>query len=150
MKQERFTDILGLGVFALFALCLLLTVLSGAKVYRSVLESTEITSEKRIRTQYIATKVQQNSDASVEEFDGGQALVLRETVDGQCYVTYIYCHGGWIRELFCREGAAFTRADGEKVIAGETLSLSAEDGLITVETDGDVLYLGAGRRRASP
>ena len=150
MKQERFTDLLGLGVFGLFTLCLLLTVLSGAKVYHSILESTEETSEKRIRTQYIATKVQQNPETSVEEFDGGQALALREWVDGQCYVTYIYCHEGWLRELFCREGALLTRADGEKVMEGEILSLSLEEGLLKVETDGETLYLSAGKRRAVP
>lgn len=150
MKRERFTDVLGLLVFTLFALCLLLTVLSGAKVYRKILQNTENSSENRIRTQYLAQKVQQGRDVSVENFDGGQALVLREEVDGQCYVTYIYCHEGWIRELFCREGAGLTRADGERVIEGGSLSLSLEEGLLTVDADGEVLYLLTERKGAAP
>ena len=114
MKQEKAISLLGLLMFALFSLCLLLTVLTGATAYRKTLENTEIAFDKRTKMQYLSTKLRQEQQASLEDFDGCEALAFRETIDGECYVTYVYCHEGWLRELLCLEGAALSPADGER------------------------------------
>lgn len=140
MKHEKSTWLLSLLVFTLFALCLLLTVLTGAKAYRQTVELTESASDRRTKLQYLSAKIQQSPEISPEDFGGCQALALRETVDEECYVTYIYCCEGWLMELFCPEGAALSPADGERIIPAESLDLSASDGLLTIGIDGEKLY----------
>ena len=141
MKHEKTTSLLSLLVFVLFALCLLLTVLTGARAYRKTVELTEATSDRRTKLQYLSTKVQQGREISLEDFGGCQALVLRETIDEERYVTYIYCHDGWLRELFCAEGANLLPEDGEKVLPAQELELSMASGLLTVQIDGELLHL---------
>lgn len=127
-------------IFGLFALCLLLTVLTGARVYRQTVEKSEISSAERTKLHYLTTKIHHSRDISPEDFGGCQALALRETIDGEAYVTYIYCHEGWLRELFCTEGAALTPEDGEKVTPAEQMEVSVVNGLLTLQIDGETLY----------
>lgn len=148
MKHEKTTSLLGLPVFALFALCLLLTVLTGAKAYRQTVEITEDTSDRRTKLQYLSTKVRQGQDISLEDFGGCEALALREEIDGECYVTYVYCHGGWLRELFCADGASLSPEDGETVIRADSLTFLLEDDLITLQLDGETLYLSLHQKKA--
>lgn len=68
------------------------------------------------------------------------ALAFREQIDGECYVTYIYCHEGWLTELFCQEGAGLSPADGERVLEAEAFEASLSGGLLTVRIDGEELY----------
>lgn len=140
MKQEKSTSLLGFLVFTLFSLCLLLTVLNGAAAYRKTLENTEDAFDKRTKTQYLSTKLRQELGISLEDFGGCEALAFRENLDGECYVTYVYCHEGWLRELFCLEGAGLSPADGEPVLEAEEMTASMESGLLTMKIDGEILH----------
>ena len=140
MKKRSMLSALCLTVAAIFALCLLLTVLTGAKVYRQTVEDTEKAFAARTKTQYLSTKLRQGQEISLEPFGGATALAIREELDGECYVTYVYCHEGWLKELFCAEGALLAPADGERVLEAEALEAAMEDGLLTVRLDGECLY----------
>ena len=96
---------------------------------------------------------------SLTDLEGVPALALGR--DGE-YVTYIYCHDGWLRELmtqfdgksprelaksvmeesekrelylWCEEPPA--PQDGRELIPARGLGLSLEDGLLTVRIDGE-------------
>lgn len=142
-RSSKITDLLALVVFAVFAVCVLVVLLTGAKVYQNLVRSGGESYAARTAVQYIATRVRQAENVCVEDFDGCDALVLREEIDGECYVTRVYCHEGHIRELFSPEDAALSPEDGEPVLEAESLSFSLEDGLLTVQTDSRrlVLYL---------
>ena len=149
MKHEKTTSLLSLLVFALFALCLLLTVLTGARAYRQTVELTQESSDSRTKIQYLSARIRQSQETALEDFGGCEALAFREVIDGECYVTYIYCFDGWLRELFCLEGAGLSPEDGEKVIPAEEMELSLNEGLLTVSIDGEMLC-SAIRRGGTP
>lgn len=141
MKQRNMTAVWSLLVFALFALCLLLTVLTGAKAFRQTVYSTEEASDRRTKIQYLSAKVRQGQNPVLEDFGGCEALAFRQEIDGRDYVTYVYCQEGWLRELFCAEGAALSPSDGEKVIPVEAFEASVNEGLLTIVVDGETLHL---------
>ena len=141
MRNEKIAFLLSLPITAVFVLCLLLTVLTGARVYRKTVRKTEEDFAMRTKTQYLSTKILESREVAVEDFDGKRALALPETADGECYVTYIYCHGGWLRELYCPEAAALSPEDGEKVLEAEQLEVSLEEGLLCAVIDGQQIFL---------
>lgn len=153
MKKEtfRFSDLGAFLVWGLFALCLLLVLLTGAGVCRDLAERVEQNHRSRTGCQYIATCVQQGQWVSVESFGDSTALAVREQIDGECYVTYIYCRDGWLWELFCPVGAQMEPEDGQRLLEAETLTLSLENGLLQAELDGKTVYLAlrGGRRAAA-
>jgi len=153
MRKEdyRFSDLLGLLVWGLFALCLLLVLLTGAGVCRDLADRGEAAHRSRTGCQYIATRVQQGQGISLEAFGGADALAVREKIGEECYVTYVYCREGWLWELTCPEGAHVEPADGQRLLEAEQLSLSLEEGLLTAELDGNRVYLSLrSGRRVSP
>ena len=66
----------------------------------------------------------------MEEFGGGNALCFRQNIVGEGYVTRIYVHDGWLMELFCRAEAELEPADGERVMAAQSLEAEERDGLL--------------------
>lgn len=131
-RTSKITDLLALVVFAVFAVCVLLVLLTGAKVYRNLVRQGRESSDARTAVQYIATRVRQAQSVSVEDFGGCQALVARETIEGEPYLTRVYCYEGSLRELFSAETAQLSPEDGEAVMEVENLELWLEDGLLTV------------------
>ena len=124
MKKNPFkiTDLLALTVFAAFAVCVLVVLLSGARVYKTLVQRGEDSFRLRTATQYVATRVRQAEDVTVADFDGYEALHIREEIDGAVYVTRIYCCDGYLRELFCAQSAELSPEDGEKIMEAESMS----------------------------
>lgn len=137
MKSERSTRKIGnlavLLLVGIFASCLLAVLLSGAKVYRGVTERGQESFDRRTAAQYLATRVRQSDMADalwVENFGDGAALVTAEEIDGVRYETRIYCHEGWLRELFAEAGYEAAPEDGEQVLPLAALELTLESGLL--------------------
>lgn len=149
MKELRFqklTRLMALLTFCLFAVCVLLVLLSGADVYRQLAEDGETQYARRTAVQYLTTRVRQAQFPEIGEFSGLDTLEIRETLDGRSYLTRIYCYEGFLRELFTPEEGPFLPGDGEKLLKAEALSLSAEDGLLILritlpEGSTQTLYL---------
>lgn len=135
--QHHIDALIALLLFGVFAVCVLAVLLTGADAYRRLTLRDQAAYERRACTQYIATKVRQ-ADAegavAVTDIDGVPALALGQ--DGE-FVTYIYCHGGWLRELYiwCEEPPA--PQDGQELVQAEGLDLSLDDGLLTVRVTQD-------------
>lgn len=140
-KAYKITDLLSLTVLTVFALCALLVLLLGGRVYQNLAEAGEEIYRSRTVCQYLSTRVQQAGEVSVSDFGGGDALVIREEMGSRVYLTRIYCYDGWLRELYCAENAQLQPADGEKVLEAESLNLSLEDGMLELEIDGSSLLL---------
>ena len=140
-KSTKLTDLLALLVFAVFALCVLLVLLSGAKVYRELVSRGEASFESRTAVQYVTTRVRQAEAVTVGDFDGCQALVIPEEIDGEIYLTRVYCHDGYIRELFCAETAALSPEAGTFILPAEQLGFSLSDGILQITLDAQTLFL---------
>lgn len=149
-RSTKITDLLALTVFAVFALCVLLVLLSGARVYRETVRRSEENFMRRTAAQYVTTRVYQAESVRVEEFGGCEALVIPETVDGETYLTRVYCHDGYIRELYCAEKSALSPADGEKVLKADSLQFSVTQDLLTVQLDDGELFLCLQGKEAAP
>lgn len=133
MKKEqensKITGLMALLVFAVFAVCVLGVLLTGAGVYKRLVGSGAEDYSRRTAAQYVTTRVRQADRAGsvgLEDFGGQDALVLREKIGGSMYLTRVYCFDGWIRELFTTESGDFSPEDGEKVLEAEGLSFAME------------------------
>jgi len=148
MKEHRYqiTDVLALLTLTVFALCVLLVLLTGASVYRDLVSREEASYTRRTALQYLTTRVRQAESVKAGDFDGCQALILEDTIDGETYTTRVYCHDGWLRELYSVAGAKLSPENGEALLEADSLTVSLDDRLLTVTLAEDrlQLYLPAG------
>lgn len=139
--KGKITLLYPLLTLLVLALCLLGVLLTGAGVYSRLVDRGERLFQDRIGLQYVATRVRQGQNVTVEDFEGVTALAFREETEGECYITRVYLWDGYIRELYCEADASMEPGDGEKVLPAGMLSLSLKDGILTVETEGGQLRL---------
>jgi hypothetical protein len=101
--------------------------------------------ELRTSTSYITEKVRQNNCA--DDQNGGiklvtledtTALCLPKTIDQTTYCTYLYCHDGYLKELFTNAdtssiGGSMLDA-GQNIMELSSMEITEEDnGLLTIE-----------------
>lgn len=125
---------MALMVFGIFALCVLGLLLTGADVYGDLVDRGARYYDCRTAAQYITTRVRQADRAgsvTVEDFGGCDALVIGEQIQGEVYLTRVYCYDGYIRELFAAQGGTFSPEDGEKLLEAQQLSLSLASRLLS-------------------
>ena len=138
--QKRKTDALVvLLLFGVFTVCILCVLLAGADTYRALALRDEHSYDRRTAGQYLSTRVRQADrlgQVSVTDFCGAQALVFTEQIKGEEYETLVYCHDGYLRELFASAEGDFLPEDGEKVLRAQSLSLSLNRQLLTARLTG--------------
>lgn len=128
-REFRITGLLVLTIFAVYALCILGVLLAEADSYQSLVDRGEEIYTCRTVAQYLATRVRQADIADglhVETFGGLSALVFRQEVDEETYLTRIYCYDGSLRELFTAEEGAFSPEDGEILLPLQQLSFEKQ------------------------
>ena len=133
-KEHTLVPIAALLTFALFAIGILSVLLGGSQVYRRLTLRDQRSYDSRTCTQYIATKLRQAPapDAvSVAPFGDGDALLIQQAIEKTQYLTRIYCHDGWLMELFTLAGSDFSPEDGEKILPLDTLSIAMEGSLLS-------------------
>lgn len=138
--HRKITDLLALMVFGIFALCVAAVLLTGAGAYKKLTDRGTDSYQQRVAVRYLTTRFHQAARVQLEDFSGLQAMTVREEIGGRVYVTRVYCHDGYIRELFAAESAAVSPGDGEILLEAEDLIFSVNGELMTVEiihTDGD-------------
>lgn len=121
-----------LGVFAVFST---LMVLLGARLYREIVDQTEMHNTRRVLYSYVNNAVRGNNAADIirtENIDGVETLVFDWFVDDEHYETKVYCHEGTLRELFSEGGQTFAPDYGEIICRAEAFR---------PELDGSMLKL---------
>ena len=138
---------MALLLFGVFAVCLMVVLLTGADSYQGLTRRDQVSSDSRTCAQYLATRVRQaDIDQSVAagEFGGSDALLFTQAIAGDDYVTCVYVYDGWLMEQFCRADASLDPEDGERIMAAHSLETSEEDGLLRLviaPTDGEPVEL---------
>ena len=132
-RQSSISSFSALVSFGLFALCVLCVLFSAAGVYSRLTQRGEESYARRTGAQYVSTRVRQGGAVRVESFDTVEALVLCEQVEGEEYLTRVYCYEGWLMELFSHRDAELFPADGEKLIPMRSFSPALEKDLLHVE-----------------
>lgn len=133
-RKSKITGLMSLLVFGVFAVCILAVLLTGADVYKGLVDRGAEDYDRRTAAQYVSTRVRQADAAgsvSVEDFSGQPTLVLREEINGTTYLTRVYCYDGYIRELFAAESGSFSPEDGEKLLEAQQLSFSLDGDLLS-------------------
>lgn len=145
MKREsKLTGLLAMTVFALFSVCVLLVLLTGVRTYRNLVRRGEEGYTLRTAAGYLTTRVRQAEGLRTEPFGDTRALVLEETLEGETYLTRVYCHEGWLRELYTGAEGAFRPEEGEPVLRAEELRPELREDLLRLKLrlpDGEELTL---------
>ena len=141
-KNERsVSTVAALLLFAVFAVGVLGVLLGGAQSYRRLTQRDEAAYDSRTCTQYLATKFRQAPESGtvqVVSFGEGSALLIPHTVGGEDYMTRIYCHDGWLMELYSIADGEFSPEDGEKILPASDLTITRQQDLLVIGiTDGN-------------
>lgn len=134
--KHHLDGLLALLLFGVFAASILSVLLTGAGVYSRLTQRDQRAYDRRTCVQYLATKVRQapsGAQVTVGTFGEGDALILTEDIDGQPYLTRIYCYDGWLRELFSAADDPFAPEDGEKILPAQALALHTDHNLLQID-----------------
>lgn len=120
-----------LSLFCVFAVLAFIIVLIGVHVYKNTVTEMQNTYSSRTALSYVAEKIRQHdSDGHIflTEFDGCNALLLKDETCGEIYDTYIYSDGGALYELVVSENTVPAKDMGEKIIEVNKFTITAQDG----------------------
>ena len=119
---------------AVLAVSILTVLLTGSGLYSRLTARDQSAQRRQTAIQYVTTKVRQAEPGQItlEAFHDLPALVLQETLNGQNFLTRIYCHDGYLRELFTTSDSEMSPDDGEKLLPMESLSLNRYDHLLQI------------------
>lgn len=116
-------------LFIVYAICIMIVLLTGAKIYKGIHDRGTEAYNNRINNQYIVNHIRQSKDVSIEDFGDSQALVLYDYNEG--YVTKIYYYDGFIMELFTLEDSDMTPSAGTKIAQADSFE-KQKDNLLKV------------------
>ena len=140
--RTDFSKLAPLFLFAVFAVFVAVILLGGAKVYRSQVTRDRTDYDHRTISQYLITRIHQNDSEDgwfISDFeltassDSGDTICFSEMIDGEEYYTRVYCHEGYLRELFAAADADFFNPiDGQEILPMQQLSFSRNKNLLTL------------------
>ncbi len=135
--------VLALVLFGIFALCVLAVLLLGARGYQRLTLRGQNSYDQRTAAQYIITRVHQADRRDAVSLNDG-VLELTEVIDGDTYVTRVYCHEGYIRELFTPASLEFSPDAGECVLPAQAVDFELDGDLLSVvitHSNGETITL---------
>lgn len=130
------TNFINLAVFTVLAISMLAVLVTGAGVYKRLTAQGRTQYDSRTLSRYLTTRIHQGDAAgqlSLEEYEGSHIIVLREELAGEVYLTRIYCHEGYLWELFTPESTKFSPEYGEKLLPAQALHASRQGSLLLLE-----------------
>ena len=142
LKKTNISVVAPLLLLAFFAVSVVLVLLTGATLYRNQVEKNSIAYDRRTVSQYISMRVRQSDlkDAyfigdfyGTEEQATGNTFFALEEHKGILYSTRIYCHDGYLYELFSIHGAEFQPQDGEALFAIQDLQYTRDGNSLLVD-----------------
>lgn len=121
--------LLAFVLVCLFALLSVLVVTIGIQAYEQIVENTQTNAELRTSLSYTANKIRvYDGFGEMEALQIGDmdVLALHETVDGDRYVTYIYCFNGMLYEWFTAADTPFDPLQGEALLPMESFAVTVD------------------------
>lgn len=141
-KQSHSIDVIFvLVIFCILAVSLLIVLMTGAQSYNGIKDSMEEQYSEYTCVNYIATKIRHNDTAGDVYMDslkdGTPALCLVETHGTEKFVTYIYHHDGYVKEMFTFFGNDFDPNMGSKIVEVESLNIETNGSLVSISCTAD-------------
>ncbi len=134
-KRNSICFVAPLLLFMIFTTCIVTVLLIGADGYHTFTNRDQAAFEHRTIVQYLTTRIRQNDVTDgvfVDTFAEKDTLFLCETLDDKTYYTRIYCHDGYLRELFSEANMVFTPEAGEKILKLKDLQFHLTEKLLTI------------------
>lgn len=122
-------------LFAVFIFMALIIIGSGAAAYKNSAAQMEDRFDRQTCISYITAKIRSNNEAdkiSVVDFNGVNALCIRDNFGEDAYNTYIYLYDGMIRELFCSAEVSLDLEAGSALTSASELNFSCSGGLYEI------------------
>ena len=106
-------------VFGVFMLSALFVVLFGAKIYRRTAHDMSVNFNSRTALAYVTEKVHQHDrrggvDITIK--DGKPVLKLMQYINSDEYCTYLYEHGGYLKELTAKGDVGLVKSAGKEIL----------------------------------
>jgi len=134
-QKQNISGLMVLLLFGIFAVCILSVLFSGTRIYDRLTERDKITFDTRSAVQYLATRIHQAENAAsltLESAEGGTMLRIAQAYGEELYETLLYCHDGWLCELFVPAGEEFEPDAGERILPVERMTGTIDNGLLTL------------------
>ena len=106
-RQSSAGTLSALMLTCVFGATLLMSLVTGAGVYRRVEDRVDESSRARVSLSYITAKIHACDQAGMVEtgsFGEGGAVFLYEEYDGFVYATILYVYDGELMEMLCEKG----------------------------------------------
>ena len=119
----------------IFGAALLVSLITGAGVYRQVQERVERSAARRTGLSYVTAKLHSHDVAGAVRtgsFGDTDALFLMEETEGGSYETILYIYNGWLMELLCAQGAGLGPEAGQQITEAQRLTVRTEDSLLRI------------------
>ena len=118
-NKGRMEIIFPVVLFLVFTLSALFIILYAARTYRQLVEESNAEYEHSTALAYISKKIQSgdtNGNIFIGDLNGNNAVIIKQDIEGEPYITYIYVYDGKLRELF-------TADNGNKIESGAGMLL---------------------------
>lgn len=128
-------------LFAIFAICVVSVLFTGAGLYRQQIQRDQNGYNERTVSQYITTRIRQGDKLnsffigdlqSKTPAESGNTFFYRESINGVDYYTCIYCCEGYLYELFTAADAELDPSAGERIAKLQSLSFSSDGRILNV------------------
>lgn len=147
MRRRHVTDTLFvLALLGAFAMTGLTAAVMGANAYDGIARGMERNDALRASLSYLTQKIRHSDTAGgvcIRAWEGGDALVLTQTVEGAAYETWIYAWQGRLMETTVAAGETPAPGSGQTILEIAQLSLQAEQGGLIRITAADAWGNGA-------
>ena len=144
-KQSSAGTLAALMLTCVFGATLLLSLVTGAGVYRRVAGRVDEISQSRVSLSYITARIHAYDQAGMVEagsFGGSGAVFLYQEIDGSLYDTILYVYDGSLMEMLCEKNWEMDPEFGEPVSPAQALTVTEpQKGLLRLaltEPDGQV------------
>jgi hypothetical protein len=131
------------GMFVLLSVGVLAL---GISVYNSANQASARNYSQRTALSYVANQIRlgdSRGGMEIRDLNGVSALALRSEIDGEAYVTLLYCYDGQLREMFTEDGLEQEPSSGVAIMPVREMGFAASGGSVHIAvTDAE------GRREA--
>lgn len=138
MKKNNLTGVLVLLVFAVFMVCVLFVLLTGADVVQKLTDRDQKSYQQRTAVQYVTMRVHQadrEGMVQVRRVDDQDVLVLAESIEGCPYETLVYYADGYLWEMFTEAGLTLPLEYGEKILPAAGFSAQKQEDALNLQID---------------
>ena len=141
-KKIDISSIAPFFLFAFFAICVMAVLLLGTKLYQTQTQRDMVGYNQRTVSQYISTRIHQSDKYDsyfVADFNEkipqseGNAFFFIETINNTQYYTCIYCHDGYLYELFASMEDTLDVNAGERLLQVKSVKFNDNEKNITVD-----------------